>query len=94
MRAGRAGPRNLTALLALVATGIIAASARTASPTAGEQPDVATLTAPHGEPGGFFTPWGEDDRSFWRVLRWQLFTPNPYDKSGPPDVPVVPNDGT
>jgi N-acyl-phosphatidylethanolamine-hydrolysing phospholipase D len=53
-----------------------------------------SLYAPHGDrETGFFTPWSENPNSLWRVLRWQLFTENPYDKRSAPNVPVVPNDG-
>jgi N-acyl-phosphatidylethanolamine-hydrolysing phospholipase D len=54
-----------------------------------------SLYAPHGDrDAGFFTPWSENPNSLWRVLRWQLFTDNPYDKRSAPNVPVVPNDGS
>jgi N-acyl-phosphatidylethanolamine-hydrolysing phospholipase D len=50
------------------------------------------LYAPHGEPGRFFNPWGQFPNRRTDVLRWKLGG-NPYDKSAPPQVPVVANDG-
>lgn len=52
------------------------------------------LQAPHmDEDGRFFVPWSEDPKSFWGLVKWQLFSRNPYDKSHAPRIPVVPNDG-
>jgi N-acyl-phosphatidylethanolamine-hydrolysing phospholipase D len=45
------------------------------------------------EDGRFFVPWSEDPTSFWGLVKWQLFSRNPYDKSHAPRIPVVPNDG-
>jgi len=53
---------------------------------------VAPLYAPHQTGGLFFNPWGQPSRGFRDLLRWQL-APNPYDKSSPPCVPEVTNDG-
>jgi N-acyl-phosphatidylethanolamine-hydrolysing phospholipase D len=55
--------------------------------------DSESLYAPHRRPGGFFNPWGELPNRFSDLLRWKLGGRNPYDKSRPPQVPVVPNDG-
>jgi N-acyl-phosphatidylethanolamine-hydrolysing phospholipase D len=52
----------------------------------------ADLYAPHGEAGRFFNPWGAIPHGFGTVLRWWL-SPNPYDKSAPPEVPVRAWDG-
>ena len=54
--------------------------------------DSQTLYAPHGEPGRFFSPWGDRPHGVLDALRWYL-SRNPYDKSHPPRVPVVENDG-
>jgi N-acyl-phosphatidylethanolamine-hydrolysing phospholipase D len=50
------------------------------------------LYAPHGEPGRFFNPWQPFSTRFVDVLRWQLGKKG-FDKSAPPQVPVVANDG-
>lgn len=55
--------------------------------------DSRLLFAPHREDGRFFTPWARDPKSLWGLVRWQLFSANPYDKSREPQVPVVANDG-
>jgi N-acyl-phosphatidylethanolamine-hydrolysing phospholipase D len=55
--------------------------------------DARLLFAPHREDGRFFTPWARDPKSLWGLVRWQLFSRNPYDKSREPRVPVVANDG-
>jgi N-acyl-phosphatidylethanolamine-hydrolysing phospholipase D len=52
------------------------------------------LYAPHRSKGRFFNPWSDDPRSTWGAIRWLLFSRNPYDKSGPVEVPVVANDGS
>jgi N-acyl-phosphatidylethanolamine-hydrolysing phospholipase D len=53
-----------------------------------------SLTARHvDDDGRFFVPWADDPKSFWNIVKWQLFTRNPYDKSRPPEVPVMANDG-
>ncbi|MCZ6785129.1 MAG: MBL fold metallo-hydrolase [Proteobacteria bacterium] len=56
--------------------------------------DRASLRAPHGVPGSFFNPWASDPKTVWGLLKWQL-SPNRVrsERSGPPAVPVVPNDG-
>lgn len=54
--------------------------------------DTDLLYAPHGAPGHFFNPWAPLRSSRLQVLKWKLGK-NPYDKSTPPRVPVVVNDG-
>jgi hypothetical protein len=54
--------------------------------------DPDLLYAPHGEPGNFFNPWAPFATRFSDLLRWKL-EKNQYDKSSPPQVPVVANDG-
>lgn len=54
--------------------------------------DTDLLYAPHGAPGHFFSPWAPFKNSRLQVLKWKLGK-NPYDKSSPPQVPVVANDG-
>jgi N-acyl-phosphatidylethanolamine-hydrolysing phospholipase D len=53
------------------------------------------LYAPHGEPGRFFNPWQPFNTKLSDVLRWQLgkIGKKEFDKSAPPQVPVVANDG-
>jgi len=55
--------------------------------------DTDLLYAPHGEPGNFFNPWAPFTTRFSDLLRWKL-EKNRYDKTAPPQVPVVANDGT
>lgn len=50
------------------------------------------LYAPHGEPGRFFNPWSPFRTRLTDLVRWKLGR-NEYDKSAPPRVPVVANDG-
>ncbi|HJO24045.1 MAG: MBL fold metallo-hydrolase [Myxococcota bacterium] len=60
-----------------------------------EPAEVASLYAVHRDTSGlFFSPWMENPNTLWSVLRWYLFTQNPYDKKGPAHVPRVQNDGT
>jgi N-acyl-phosphatidylethanolamine-hydrolysing phospholipase D len=54
--------------------------------------DTSLLYAPHGGPGHFFNPWSPFNNSLLMVLKWQLGKKG-YDKSAPPRVPVVANDG-
>jgi N-acyl-phosphatidylethanolamine-hydrolysing phospholipase D len=44
--------------------------------------------------GTYFNPWErpEDPHSWWAALKWQL-SPNEFDKSATPVLPVVANDG-
>ena len=54
-----------------------------------------SLHAPHGSVAtGFSNPWAADPKSVWGVLRWWLFSRNPYDKSAAQGAPRVPNDGS
>jgi len=79
-------------LLTLAAFGSVAGLVA----AAGEEIAVAraTLELPHvDDRGRFFTPWSEPPMSLWGMLRWQLFSRNPYNKSRPVEVPVVANDG-
>jgi N-acyl-phosphatidylethanolamine-hydrolysing phospholipase D len=84
------------AAAALLGLGLAAAAP---PPAQGEPPavsdDPALLHAPHRQDGRFFNPWGEEDKSLWRVLQWQLLTDNPWSeaKEDPPRIPVVANDG-
>jgi N-acyl-phosphatidylethanolamine-hydrolysing phospholipase D len=55
--------------------------------------DPALLHAPHRADGRFFNPWARDPKTLWALLRWQLFSRNPYDRSGSPELRVVANDG-
>ena len=54
--------------------------------------DPSLLYAPHTRDGRFFNPWHPFTPSFSRVVRLGL-TKNPFDRSMPPVLPVVPNDG-
>jgi N-acyl-phosphatidylethanolamine-hydrolysing phospholipase D len=54
--------------------------------------DTDLLYAPHGAPGHFFNPWAPFKNRRLQVLQWKLGK-NPYDKSAPPQVPVMANDG-
>jgi N-acyl-phosphatidylethanolamine-hydrolysing phospholipase D len=65
------------------------------SQPAGEAPPdaAALLHAPHQRAGRFWNPWCQVERGPRDVLRWKLAT-NPYDKSRPPRVPAVENDGS
>jgi len=55
--------------------------------------DPALLFAPHGEPGRFFCPWLPFQNRPLDLLRWKLGGKGPYDRTTPPRVPVVANDG-
>jgi N-acyl-phosphatidylethanolamine-hydrolysing phospholipase D len=57
-------------------------------------PDRDLLYAPHGQPGGFFSPWQPFNTKFRDLLRWKLNGKGPYDRKTPPRIPVVANDGT
>lgn len=84
------------ALPRVLAPLALAAVACTAPPepdfeVEGLSPD--TLRLPHGSVAeGFFVPWSRDPKTLTALLRWQL-TPNGYDRSAPPRVPRVGNDG-
>jgi N-acyl-phosphatidylethanolamine-hydrolysing phospholipase D len=76
-------------LLALAGAALAGGAMSTTSDDTG-----SGLQAPHmDEDGRFFVPWSEDPKSFWGLVKWQLFSRNPYDKSHAPRIPVVPNDG-
>ena len=57
--------------------------------------DTASLYAPHGEPGAWFTPWRRRDKSLFDMLRWGV-SRNAYtgEWREPLDVPRVDNDGS
>jgi N-acyl-phosphatidylethanolamine-hydrolysing phospholipase D len=77
--------------LALLLVACAPPQASGGPPSATEDPTL--LYAPHRQKGRFFNPWTEDEHGVWRLLRWQLFTRNPYDKRRAPEVPAVANDG-
>jgi N-acyl-phosphatidylethanolamine-hydrolysing phospholipase D len=54
--------------------------------------DPAALRAAHRVDGRFFNAWSSWPHHPLAALRWAL-SRNPYDKSGDPRAPVVPNDG-
>jgi hypothetical protein len=85
-------PRNRLLVPAFLAlAGCLAVAGAIGAPSEDEP---TSLTARHVDGDGrFFVPWSDDPKSFWNIVKWQLFTPNPYDKSRPPEVPVVANDG-
>jgi N-acyl-phosphatidylethanolamine-hydrolysing phospholipase D len=82
------GPRLAGALLALLACAPPAEG-----PAVRRSSDPATLYAPHGERGSFFTPWSSWRPSFWRLVRWRI-SRNPYEKGGSREIPRVSNDGS
>lgn len=54
--------------------------------------EIATLYAPHHFGGRYFNPWGDEPRGLRDLLRWKM-AKNPFDRSRPLAIPVVPNDG-
>jgi N-acyl-phosphatidylethanolamine-hydrolysing phospholipase D len=79
---------------------LAAAALAVAADAPGEAPqDTATLSvdllyAPHGDiHDGFFTPWSDDPKTVWGLVRWWVFSSNQYDKRREPVVPSLPNDG-
>ncbi|HEY3569731.1 MAG TPA: MBL fold metallo-hydrolase [Thermoanaerobaculia bacterium] len=60
---------------------------------ADSDPQTDLLYAPHGEPGRFFNPWAPFNTRFLDLLRWQFSKDKGYDKSVPPQIPVLANDG-
>ena len=57
-------------------------------------PSIDLLFAPHGDSeDGFFTPWSDDPKSAWGLIRWWFFSPNEYDRGADPIIPSVENDG-
>jgi len=61
-------------------------------PPAGAASDPARFHAPHRAGRRFFNPWNPETRGLPDLLRWWLGR-NPYGRHGPPEVPVVANDG-
>src|SRR5262245_25313804 len=86
----------LTAGSALIGFALLAAPLARSAEVPADAPESARLLyAPHGDARtGFYTPWSSDPKSLWGLLRWQLFSRNPYDKSHAPVVPVAVNDGS
>jgi N-acyl-phosphatidylethanolamine-hydrolysing phospholipase D len=78
------------ALGIVVASGLLLGSNRVQSQN---ESDASLLEASHRENGKFFNPWRRDPKTFWDIVNWQLFSPNPYDKNRQPDIPTVENDG-
>ncbi len=54
---------------------------------------VDTLRAPHFIHGRFFNPWGVRKAGFRDLLRWKVGSRNRQDRSRPPLVPRIANDG-
>jgi N-acyl-phosphatidylethanolamine-hydrolysing phospholipase D len=77
---------------AAVVAGVVVTVAVALAADPPEEPDVATLYAPHFEDGEFFNPWQRFPHRFGDLL-WWVIRGNPYDKSAAPDLPVVANDG-
>jgi N-acyl-phosphatidylethanolamine-hydrolysing phospholipase D len=92
-RDGIPGPRSSGRRIGRRTLPLLALVTAMSGAVAGERPDPATLRAPHRADGRFFNPWIQENRSVWRLLKWQLFSGNPYDKSRRPEVPQVANDG-
>jgi N-acyl-phosphatidylethanolamine-hydrolysing phospholipase D len=85
-----------SAWLALAAVALLLAAPAHTEDVPADVPEAArALYAPHGDSrAGFFTPWSEAPaRTVTSLLRWQLFTSNPYDKSRDPVIPITANDG-
>jgi N-acyl-phosphatidylethanolamine-hydrolysing phospholipase D len=57
------------------------------------EPGVDTLRAAHFADGRFFNPWGVHKAGFRALLRWKLGSRNRQDRSRPPFVPRIANDG-
>jgi N-acyl-phosphatidylethanolamine-hydrolysing phospholipase D len=84
-----------TAFVAFVAFALLAATARAGDAPAGVPDAARVFYAAHGDQrSGFFTPWSENTNSIWKVLRWQVFSRNEYDKSRTPVIPIAANDGS
>jgi len=79
--------RQITLFLSLTST--VAAHAQ--GPAV--PPSRESLYAPHGEPGHFVNPWEQSPTKALDFLRWKLLSRNPYDRSRPPVIPRIPNDG-
>ncbi len=80
---------------ALAAAAGLALALPLATRAGEEGPRRADLYAPHGAVGAFFNPWARDPKSVWGMLRWKLFSSNPWAdaKRHPADVPRRENDG-
>ena len=95
-RAERVRSRRLAwlALAGVAALTLAVAPRSPGSPPLGDVDPVDLLYAPHGDvEEGFFTPWAEDPKSLWGIVRWWILSSNSYDKSRDPVVPRVANDG-
>jgi N-acyl-phosphatidylethanolamine-hydrolysing phospholipase D len=79
------------AVLALASCGAGIAAISAAEPAM--KTDSPSLYASHHESGRYFNPWARQSVRFLDLLKWQLFSRNPYDKSAPLQVPRVANDG-
>ena len=82
---------RVLAILAFALSGACLASS-----SAAESPlkiDSPSLYASHHESGRYFNPWAPQSASFLDLLKWQIFSRNPYDKSAPLQVPRIANDG-
>ncbi|MBW2363405.1 MAG: MBL fold metallo-hydrolase [Deltaproteobacteria bacterium] len=94
----RDAPPRLIRLAVPLLLAATVAGAYPRDPGLAPQPDTRpsdSLYAPHRDADGrFFLPWASDPKTFWGALRWWLFDHNPYDKSAPPQVAVLPNDGS
>jgi N-acyl-phosphatidylethanolamine-hydrolysing phospholipase D len=87
-------PRRAAALLVTATLGV-ACTPPPEPPFEAATLPVSALRATHGSPQeGFFNPWASDPKTLWGVVRWWLFTRNPYDKSREPVVPMRANDGS
>ena len=91
--------RALRRLLVQSRGGLLGSALLACAPPAEPVFDVASwpsdsLYGPHGSAAqGFVNPWVDDPKTVWGVLRWWLFSRNPYDRSGTPQVPRLENDG-
>jgi N-acyl-phosphatidylethanolamine-hydrolysing phospholipase D len=81
------------ALRTLAGAGGIAGLVLAAAGLTFAEPSADPLRALHRVDGRFYNPWAEDPRTLWGAVRWWFFSRNPYDKSGPLEVPVLDNDG-
>jgi N-acyl-phosphatidylethanolamine-hydrolysing phospholipase D len=90
----RRGQAGLVAVALLVLATVGAEGAKDSEDEEAPAPSVELLYAPHGDPeSGFFTPWSDDPKTLWGLVRWWFLTRNEYDKSADPVVPSVANDG-
>ncbi len=91
IRGGVARRSSSRAALAIASCSVVLASCVAAERA--PKPASPSLRAPHHEDGRYFNPWSRQTSSFLDVLKWQLFSRNPYDKSAPLQIPRVANDG-